>query len=212
MFNPLESQITNVKQLVKQKYEATVALRNTNEDLKLFTLQQAHFQRQLSAAQDKISLLTPLTKPLPIGAKRDLTKMLTVTHKKIHKKLEDLLRAQYADGQAVSSDKLSDIKQLISRLPDLHKDQPVCELSESLLKSLQDLNVQLQVHNHIENQGIDKKKERYIEEYNSHLQEKVVALRKTLEELQEEQMEIEKALAQRIRELHSDEAVQSLVM
>lgn len=209
MFNLIESQIANVNQLIRQKHEATSALRNKNNDYKQLTLQQAYFQNQLIATRDKHSSSTPLTKPLSIGSKRDLTGILTVTPKKICKKVEDLLRTQYANGEILPSEKLSCIEQLICRLPDPYNEQPFNELSQSLLTSLQSLNAELQLHNYTKNHGIDKKKEQYIGEFNSHREAKVENLSRTKQGLEEQCLEVEKALVQRVRELHGDQAVQS---
>ncbi|KAI7865054.1 uncharacterized protein EV154DRAFT_533634 [Mucor mucedo] len=176
------------------------------------TLQQEQYQLQLSAAHDRASLITPLAKPLPIGSKRDLTEILAITHEKIYQKIHDLIRTQWNDNRSLPASKLSVIRQQISRLPDLPSEQPLLEISESLLSSLQDLHAQLELSYHLQHQGIDQQKKQFINEFQSHRLAKTASLQKTLEELNEEYKESEKALVQRVRELYDDPAIQSLVI
>lgn len=208
----VESQILHAKQLLKQACAEDVMLRNKNEIYEEMISDQAHYQLQLSAAKDRASLITPPIKPLPIGSKRDLTEMLPITHEKIYKKVQDLIRTQFDDFKDIPPQKLSMIKQNILRLPKLHDEQPLLEISQGLLTSIHNLNAELKLLHHLPNQGIDKQKKQFIEEFQSHRQAKVKSLQKTLKELNEEYKESEKALVQRVRELYSDQAIQSLVM
>ncbi|KAG2204365.1 hypothetical protein INT47_009407 [Mucor saturninus] len=175
------------------------------------TLQQEQYQLQLSAAHDRASLITPLAKPLPIGNKRDLTEILAITHEKIYQKIHDLIRTQWNDNRSLPASKLSVIRQQISRLPDLPSEQRLLEISESLQSSLQD-HVQLELSYHLQHQGIDQQKKQFINEFQTHRMAKIASLQKTLEDLDEEYKESEKALVQRVRELYDDPAIQSLVI
>jgi hypothetical protein len=148
-------------------------------------------------------------RPIPMTGKRDLSKLLSTTPEMICSKLEELIQSQHALGRVPTLTDLSQITQMIARLPDSQNMQQFGNLTPHLLTDLQKFKANSQSYNNSGHHDIDREKEQYILDYHAHRNAKVEELNKRKGQLELECRNAEESLTRRVKELHADPLVQS---
>lgn len=139
--------------------------------------------------------------------RRDLTQLLPTTPDMICKKLEFYIKRQFEMQKFISGAEISQIKQLIDRLPEKHDKQQTHRMANALLHQVKQLRKPQACTFHI----LETTEYKDIETFASKQKQDIKQLTERKDELELNMREAESALIQRIRQVHVDPVVQSAV-
>lgn len=143
-----------------------------------------------------------------VSGRRDLTQLLPTTPEMICKKLELYIKRQFEKQQFINATEISQIKQLINRLPEKHDKRQSNQMVDLLLCQVKDMGVKKEKYDY---KVLETQEYKEIEKYESTQKIKIQQLSKRKEDLEIETRDAETNLIRRIRELHADPAVQSAI-
>ncbi|KAI8640107.1 hypothetical protein BD408DRAFT_484347 [Parasitella parasitica] len=197
----LESQIAHTRMQIEKRQNAVQEIKRKQTHFQ--STRQAHLQDQSLANE-----MHPKSVLALVGGRRDLTQLLPTTPEMVCKKLELYIKRQYERQTFINHTEISQLRQLISRLPEKHDKHQANQMVDSLLQQVKNVRVDKAKY---EYKIVDKAEYREIESYKSAQTEKIHELLQRKDDLERETKDAETNLIRRIRELHVDPVVQSAI-
>lgn len=139
--------------------------------------------------------------------RRDLTQLLPTTPDMICKKLEFYIKRQFETQKFISGAEVSQVKQLIDRLPEKHDKQQTHRMANALLHQVRQMRKPQACVFRI----LETAEYKDIEAFTSKQKQVIEQLTERKDTLELNIREAESALIQRIRQVHVDPVVQSAV-
>ncbi|KAI8979825.1 hypothetical protein BDF20DRAFT_534905 [Mycotypha africana] len=219
----LELQICYVQKQLDQKRKSILQNRQKEDYFDKLCHHHAYYQQQLTkllSSAEKNNQESINNRPTtPTGGKRDLAEILGTTPDVFSKKIEQIIEQQLKSKQMASERELLQIQQLLDRLP--RNDSTIVSTFNRVLKRLIAEMEGLKVNddNYITprvNKEITSEQQTITERdktmYQLEHRKKMNALLNKKEKLESEARTVERQLIRRVRELHSDPAVQSALV
>lgn len=195
----VESQIAQVQAQIDARKSSIHDIKRKQTQYKSTKQKQLH--------SEPISNELKVTSPsVMTSGRRDLTQLLPTTPEMICKKLELYIKRQFEKQQLINATEISQIKQLINRLPEKHDKRQSNQMVDLLLCQVKDMSIEKEKYDY---KVLETQEYKEIEEYESTQRVKINQLSKRKEDLEIETRDAETNLIRRIRELYADPVVQS---